>query len=167
MLALALFVILYALADRYAGGGWPWLDARLPGRAALWAGLLAAVASYFLAGWVAVALAVAWGVHRTLPFRLFGGSAAPESAGEIGGTFLRYAILAVPVGLIAAAFGLSAFWAILVALCFALVATFLAMWYGGAVARARARRAPIGSENTAVELIRGAAWGLAVWSILL
>lgn len=167
MLTLALFVILYALADRYAGGGWPWLDRRLPGRAALWAGLLAAVASYFLAGWPAVILAIAWGVHRTLPFRLFGGSAAPETAGEIGGTFLRYALLLIPAALIAQVYDLPILRTLAFALIFAAVATALAAWYGGEVAKARARRAPIGGQNTFVELARGAAWGVTVWGVLL
>lgn len=36
MLAL-LLIPAYALADRFTGGGWPSLDAKLPGRSLAWA----------------------------------------------------------------------------------------------------------------------------------
>lgn len=158
--------IAYALADRFAGGGAPALDRRLPGRALFWGALLCGILGWFVGGWPGVALAVIWGLHRSLGPDMWGGSADAKNAREAAGVFLRYALLIPAIALLGYLGGLgwqrSAVWA----LGFAMIATGLAMWYGSEVLKAVRRGEPIGDQNTAVELIRGAAYGFMCGGVL-
>lgn len=162
-LVLVPLVLVYAAADRFAGGGAPRLDAKLPGRAAFWGALVAALLGWFLLGRYGVLCAGAWLIWRTPAWDVFGGSMTPKTSGQIAGTFLRHFVLIVPLGALAAYFtdrdpltGAAPFAA------FAVFATLLAVWYGRAEAKAIRNGEPIGNQNVVVELLRGAAFGVAV-----
>jgi hypothetical protein len=158
-----LLVPTYALADRFAGGGSPKLDDMLPGRAAFWGALLCAIAGYFLAGWPAAAFALGWLVYRTPKWRLFGNaSITPVGADALIWTFNRHALTIIPAFIVAKAFDLDALRVCAIFAVYALVATVLAAWYGQANAKAIKNGVGIGNENVVVELLRGAAFGLAV-----
>lgn len=153
---------LYAPADRFAGGGWPWLDARLPGRGAFWAGLALALAGWLTLGPFGALSALAWFIWRTPAWRVFGGSMAPRGGREVAGTMARHAI-AVPLLMLAAYWtGLDWRIASLAGPGFAVAATSLAVALGLAVKRAQEAGEPLGDQNTWLELIRGGAFGLAV-----
>lgn len=153
---------LYALADRFAGGGAPKLDAKLPGRAAFWGALVCAVAGYLLAGVYGALLALAWLIWRTPAWKVVPwASATPNGVKQTAATFVRHALVIPFVGL-------AAYWSgrdlssALPFLGFAAAATVLAVWYRREVAKAGEANRPIGNQNTYVELLRGAAFGIAV-----
>lgn len=167
MLLVLLLIPLYALADRFAGGGWPALDDRLPGRAAFWGALVCAGVGFLVAGLFGALCGLGWLIYRTIPWKAFGGSLAPVGGREIAGTFVRHLVAVVilvapaiwtdkPI-LIAAGAGVA----------FAIVATLLAVWLSEAVEYHADRREPLAGENTVLELARGAFFGLAVAGISL
>ncbi len=160
MIAL-LLIPLYALADRFAGGGWPALDAKLPGRAAFWGALVCAGLGYLVAGLLGPLAAVAWLIYRTPPWRIFGGSTTPRP-GEIVGTFGRHLIAAPGLALAAYWSGHSPVTAALAGAGFAAIALALACWYAARIDRMVSRGITTGDPNQFVELIRGAAYGAAV-----
>lgn len=148
-----LLVPAYALADRFAGGGWPALDDKLPGRAAFWAAIACAALGWLAAGLWGLLAALAWLIYRTPAWAIFGGRIDPRGARQIAGTFLRHAI-AIPGLVLAAYFAgqplIASAWC---GLCFAIGATVL-----GASGLPR-------SHNDLVELARGALYGLAVVAV--
>ncbi len=151
----------YAFADRFAGGGWPKLDARLPGRAAFWGAVLCGVVGWFAAGLFGALLAAAWLIWRTPAWDIVpGASMTPKTDREILATFVRH-LSVVPFT------ALAAFWAGLNLapafpfVIFALAAALLAVWYGDAEADAIRDGVPIGDENVYVETLRGAAFGVS------
>lgn len=158
------FTIAYALADRFAGGGWPALDARLPGRAAFWGALACAGIGFAFAGLYGLLMGVVFLAWRTPGWDVIpGGSITPKDAKGYLGTFLRH--LLIPQVL---AFAV-AYWTghdrLITALAFAafaVAATLLAAWLGREEAKAKAAGKPFGQQNTFVELGRGLAFGLAV-----
>lgn len=161
-----LLVLSYALADRWAGGGWPWLDDKLPGRALFWGALVCAVAGFLMVGIPGAALAVIWGAHRSLGLDMWGGAADAQTLRQALGVLARYLLLVPAIALLGLWAGSEALWWGVAALAFALFATGLAMWYGSEVLKAVRRGEPIGDQNTAVELIRGAAYGFMCGGIL-
>lgn len=161
-----LLIPAYAVADSWAGGSLgraaKRLDEKLPGRAAFWGALLAAVVGFLTIGPWAAAVGLAWLIYRSPGWRVFGGSATPEGAAQIMGTLLRHAMALLAL--------LPVYWAgrpILIGViafgAYALAATMLAVSYGAANRRARMAAEPIDPGlNTKVELIRGALFGGAV-----
>lgn len=160
--ALLALAPVYALADRFAGGGAPDLDARLPGRAAFWGAVLAAGVGFWLARWEGVAWAAAWLAYRTPAWKLIpGSSATPRGLGEAVATFARHAIVGLPALFVAAGFHRDIPLTLGAMAGFALGAALLGCWY--------ARRVDAGGEgqpNTFVELARGALFGVAVAAVL-
>lgn len=158
------FVIAYALADRFAGGGWPALDAKLPGRAAFWGALACAGIGFAFAGLYGLLMGVTFLAWRTPGWDVIpGGSITPKDAKGYLGTFLRHLLIPVILGVCVAT------WTrhdrLIVALSFAgfaLGATLLAAWLGKEEAKAKEAGKPFGDQNTFVELARGALFGLAV-----
>lgn len=157
-----LLIPLYALADRFAGGGWPALDARLPGRGVFWAALVLAGAGWFLAGPFGAMSALAWFIWRTPAWGVFGGSMAAQTVRETVGILARH-LIAVPVLALAAYWsGLDVGIAALLGAAFAALATSFSAALGEGVRRAVAMGEPLGNQNTSLELGRGALFGLAV-----
>lgn len=161
-----ILIVLFSLADRFAGGGAPNIDAKLPGRALFWGTLICAGAGFFIAGWPALVLALIWGAHRSLAPDMWGGSADAKTNREAVGVALRYALLIPAVIALAHFASLDLPRAALCVAAFAAVATGLAIWYGHEVLKAVAAGEPIGDQNVAVELIRGAAYGLMCMGVL-
>jgi hypothetical protein len=163
ILAIAVLAVAYALADRFAGGGWPELDKKLLGRAAFWGALVCAGLGFLMLGLGGALGGLAWLIYRTPGWRVFGGSATPVGAREIAGTFARHLIAAPLVALVA-------YWAghepLKAAICmgaFAAVGTVLAVQYGAAnEAAANAGQFINKRINERLELIRGAAFGVAL-----
>lgn len=157
---LALVLIpLFAAADRMVGTG-----KRSAGMALASVG--GGLVGYLAAGWALAGAGVVWMLWRSLPFS--GGSAAPTTAKERIAAFIRH----LPMLLVF----VPAYWAhgrdlkqLVIFLALAVGAAFtLAVWYGGALIKAREDGRPIGDENKTVEIARGAAFGaaLAAWVLL-
>jgi hypothetical protein len=68
ILAAPALMVAYALSDRFVGGGWPKLDAKLPGRSVFWAGLALAGLGWLLGGALLAVLGLLWAAYRSLPF---------------------------------------------------------------------------------------------------
>lgn len=163
--AVVLLIPAYGLADRFAGGGWPALDDRLPGRAAFWGALFCAALGFALGGAPLAAAALVWLIYRTPPWKLTGGAIDPDGAGEIAGTFVRHLIPAPGLALIAYWSGKDVLPPILGGVAYALGATALACALAARV-RKLAGKTVISLDdddpNAMVELARGCAYGALV-----
>lgn len=155
-----LLVLIFAAADRIVGGAGKRSAGMVLG--ALGGGLL----GYLAAGWPLAFAGAVWVLYRSLPF--WNGSAAPTNGSERASAAFRHLpvlLAAVPAlwlhgdRLPTLAACLAASWA---------AAFTLAVWYGGALIKAREAGRPIGNQNQAVEILRGAAFGgaLAVWVLV-
>lgn len=149
-----LLIAPYAAIDRLWGS-----DARYGRLTSI--GVLPA-AGYLLGGHYGMATAAAFLVVRSLPFRLFGGSATPTTDRERIGLYLRYALM-VPAGVILAGlFGADMLKAALAWGLWAAGATWVSSWYGRENAKAKASEYGIDpSLNVWVEVLRGALAGIA------
>lgn len=161
-----ILIVLFSLADRFAGGGAPNIDARLPGRALFWGTLVCALAGLLIVGWPAMVLALIWGAHRSLAPDMWGGSADAKTNREVIGVALRFSLLIPAVVVLAHFASLDLPRAALCVAAFVIVATGLAVWYGYEVSKAVIAGEPIGSQNVVVELARGAAYGLMCVGVL-
>lgn len=161
IIALALT---YGFADRFAGGGLPALDARLPGRAAFWGAVLAAGVGYLLAGFPGMAFAGVWLAWRTPPWKIIpGASATPYGLAEVVATFARHAIpVLVGAFIVSKGLGVDMLPALATMGAFAFVSTALAAWYGDQTRYAARHGWGVADENAFLELARGAAYGAAV-----
>lgn len=159
--SLIVLAIIYSLADRFAGGGWPALDDKLPGRGAFWGAVLGAGAGFLLCGPAGALLGLVWLVWRTPGWRVIpGASATPRTAKEVGATFVRHAIpilLAFPVAIWT---GHDPARVASLMVVFALAATALAAMYGKLTAAPDADGEDAAKANNLIELSRGAAFGL-------
>lgn len=161
-----LLPVAYALADSFAGGSLgkaaKALDEKLPGRAAFWGALLCAGLGFLSAGVHGALMGLVWLIYRTIPWKVFGGSATPVGTREIAGTFARHLIAMLAVVVVFWA-GKPVLPAALLFGWFALMATGLAIGYGQFNLGAQRRRVPIPKGvNTFVEIARGFCFGLAV-----
>ena len=165
---LILLALIYSLADRYAGGGWPWLDDHLPFRAAVNGGLIATVLALFavqapiqsVTGQMTIYMGLAWTVQRTLAWGIIpGGSTTPTTIGGYIGTFIRHGLLIPAAAGIAYALHVSPIWPAECMAAYALAATILAALYG--------RNQTVAWFNTFVELARGACFGVALGFMVL
>jgi hypothetical protein len=153
--------IAYALADRFAGGGWPKLDDLLPGRGVAWAGVACAGLGWVAAGPFGALLALAWLIWRTPAWDVIpSASMTPKDGEGYLATFVRHALVA-PLVLLAAYWTDKPLLAAAPFVAFGVAATILAAWYGAKEAAAIKAGRPIGDENATVELARGAAFGIA------
>jgi hypothetical protein len=161
VLQAVLLAIAYALADRFAGGGFPKLDDKLPGRAAFWGAVLAAGVGFLVAGPAGALLGLVWLAWRTPAWKLVpGSSATPRTAKEVAATFVRHAIpipLSVPVAIWTAHDPVR--FAVFMGV-FALLSTVLAAGYGKITADPDADAEDAADANNILELARGAAFGL-------
>jgi len=167
MISALLLIPLYALADRFAGGGAPKLDAVLPGRGLAWAALACAVVGWLIAGLPGALLALVWGVYRSLPWKALGGRLDPRHATDIPGVLARHAIV-IPGVIVIAVGGVlgDPITAAAASIGFAIAATVIAFAYGRAIADLEARGDPESNQNTVAELARGAAYGAMCFAIL-
>lgn len=168
MIPTLLLIPAYALADRFTGGGWPALDAKLPGRSLAWAAAACIALGYLVGGWPLAAMGLAWGAYRSLPWSI-GGTITPRGA-QIPAAFARHALPALVPAALWVNHVAGGDWRILTFAClaYALAATVLAVAYAREVdALIATGRTDNGDFNDRVELIRGAAYGaaLAGWSL--
>jgi hypothetical protein len=112
-------------------------------------------------GLPAASLGLLWSVYRSLPFP--GNSQTPVEAEDFFHASVRHGLVLPPAFFVAVIckpeqpMGLA-----LAFTGFAAAAVGLAAWYGRANAKAKRDNRPIGKENQAVEVLRGAAYGLAM-----
>lgn len=155
----------FGFADRFTGGGFPKLDAKLPGRSLFWGALLAGVLAYLGFGFAGLAVAAIWGAYRSLAFG--SNTLNPVTGDEIKRTILRHVIVAPPVVFVAVGFHLSPLVAALAMAAYVAAAVGLAMHLGRVVKHAGdTGTLPKGDPNATVEALRGAAFGVAVWLLL-
>ena len=162
MLALIL-IPAYALADRFTGGGWPDLDAKLPGRSLAWAAAACVGLGYLVGGWPLAVMGLAWGVYRSLPWNI-GGTTTPRGA-QIPAAFVRHAMPVIVPAALWANNVPGGDWRLLVFAClaYALAATGLAVAYAREVDDLIATGRPDnGDFNAKVELARGGVFGAAL-----
>jgi hypothetical protein len=167
ILAPFILVPLYALADRFTGGGWPKLDAALPGRSVFWASLVLAGAGWLVGGAFGALCALAWFIYRTPAWGMFGGSIDARTSGQAIGMFVRH-LLWAPLLAVCAYWGGHP-WPIVVggAVVYAVAASLVAVWFGAQTSKHIARGEPGGDENTVAELARGALAGLTVAALVI
>lgn len=163
VLTVAILAAVYAFADRFAGGGWPELDDKLPGRGAFWGGLLGIAAGFVLLGPAGALMGLVWLIWRTPAWKLIPpGSATPRGAKEVAATFVRHAIpilLSIPVAIwtghdpmrLAALTGL-----------FALIATAFSAAYAKGVFADGTSPEDAFKANHLQELARGAVYGACI-----
>lgn len=163
LLALALLAGAYAFADRFAGGGWPKLDDKLPGRAAFWGAVLGAGAGFLLCGPAGALMGLVWLIWRTPAWKLIpGSSATPRTPKEIAATFVRHAI-PIPLSLPVATWtGHDPATLAVVLILFAAVSTAFAAAYAKGVDADDATPEGAAACNHVLELARGALYGACV-----
>lgn len=144
-------MLLYAWADRFAGGGLGW-KSTYRGRPVWYAGVVVLLASslFIKGGWI---VPLAWLVWRLPAWGFLGGSITPSTPTQIGSTFARHGLilLLVPLAWLG---GMNATVALICAVLFMLWATLLG-WLNGSYARS-------GHDiNGSMEIFRGAGFGIA------
>lgn len=160
MLTTLFFALLFALNDRWTGGGFGWKrlahdhGGPLHGRPVYYAALPTLALCYALGGWPAAALALAWGVYRAS----FGFPDGTLTGRHLEMTWYRHVIGGLLAAFVVVCFGLPA-GALLPFAVYVVAAVVLAKWNGDAIKRH-------GDINGYVETIRGAAWGLAMGAAL-
>lgn len=166
--ALYALIPAFAIADRIWGG-----DVKHGRRYSI----VLAFASGLGFGWLAdgmtgmkvgAAMSLAFLLTRSLGFHAFGGSATPRKGGQFLGLVLRHALLTVGVA-VALSVALLGKPPLLPGLTFAgwaLFAGALGLFYGEVNDRAKRNGRPIAPlVNQVVEIMRGAAFGLALASM--
>jgi len=140
-------MILFALADRFCGGGLGWRST-FPGRPLYYALVVLPAALWFVSPALSLASALALVVWRSGSWRWFGASLAPSTTSEVFGTWVRH-LLIIPAFLAVLP------WpdALIRANAFAVVATG-----AGCLLRLESDRGR--DVNAWVEAIRGATLGL-------
>ncbi|WP_300573587.1 hypothetical protein [Phenylobacterium sp.] len=166
MISSLLLIPLYALAERFAGGGAPKLDAALPGRGLVWAALVCVVVGWLVAGPPGALLALVWGVYRSLPWKALGGRLDPRGMADLPGVLARHALVVPFVALIGWQLLGAPLKAALAAILYVIAATVIAFAYGRAIADLEAEESPEGHQNAIAELARGAAYGAMCFAIL-
>jgi hypothetical protein len=155
-----LFAIFYAAYDRTIGAGKFGPISR--GKATGIFALVGALDSYFTLGWPMVAVVAVFVVWRTPAWKVIpGGSSTPRGAKQILVTFVRHALpTAAGAFIISKAFALPLQQMMIPYAAFAVIATALGAWYAQLVDHARVGD-DMKRQNAAVEIVRGAAFGVA------
>lgn len=131
-----------------------------------WAVGIALTTGFLLDGLAGLALGAAFCIVRWLPFKAFGGSATPITERQKIGLFLRHAMMVPPAMIIAMVSGGDIARSGVAMAAFAFAATALGAFYGEENEDAKAEGRPIDPGlNTCIELLCGAAFGVAAWVI--
>lgn len=155
---MLLYVAAFAAAYRLWGS-----DVRHGRR---WAIGVALAAGFLLDGLPGLGIAAAFCAVRSLPFKAFGGSATPVTERQKIGLFLRHAMMVPPAMIIAMVSGGDIARSGVAMAAFAFAATALGAFYGEENEDAKAEGRPIDPGlNTCIELLCGAAFGVAAWII--
>lgn len=157
MFKIALLIMLFAIFDRWCGGGMGW-KATNRGRPIYYVIALIPVWFWTL-GWQLGILLAAWCIWRLPAWKLFGGSLAPTTEAEIEGTVLRHALI-IPALLICLEAGVieRLFGSFLIVLWVAM-ASYLSVYNAEQAADQR-------DVNGSIELARGGLFGLFAGMIL-
>lgn len=162
-LAAGLLVVSFSLNDAWTGGqlGWNRLTKDhggvLGGRPIYYSALPHLALCYLLGGLEALAIGLVWGIYRA-GFGFPTGTLTGERRLQ---TFLRHAMIVVPMEVVSICFGQAA-WAFMAWWLYALAATGLAVWSGK-----QAHDGDGVDENAIVEATRGALFGAAAAVVLL
>lgn len=158
--SLIILILIFAFADRFAGGGLGWPKLSLRGRPLWYAGPLAGALVWMTAGPLVAAVAFgAFMIWRGPGWKVFGrGGIAPQSWPDIAALALRHSLASVALPL-AAWVGLDPYKAVSGLVCFILGATLIGIIYSASVEKGR----DIGAWS---EIARGALFGAFVWSLI-
>lgn len=154
--AAALLAVLFALADRWNGGGLGWnrltVDhgGRLHGRPVYYSALPLALACYLIGGGFALVIAAAWMVYRSA----LGFPTDTLTGEDLPATWMHHLIIGAFAAIAVLMLGLPVVCVLPFAL-YVVAAVVLAKWNGDAIKRH-------GDVNGRVELVRGWAFGLAL-----
>lgn len=163
VLTVAILAAVYAFADRFAGGGWPKLDDKLPGRAAFWGAVLGSAAGFVLCGPAGALMGLVWLAWRTPAWKLLPGpSATPRKPQEIAATLMRHTIpipLSLPVCIWT---GHEPLRVMIVLGVFAAVSTALGYAYAKSIDDEGNTPEDAFEANHALELARGAVYGACI-----
>lgn len=164
LLAAFILVPLYAIADRMVGG------AGKRSVAFLSVLLISAGLAFLLQDWALLVMAATWMGYRSLPFAGPFGSTTPHGFGILT-TLFRHTLPALVAIACEADKLFAADWTMLaIALAaYAVVATLLALVYAALTDNHKSDGTAGGSENSFIEIIRGAAYGaaLAIWAAVM
>ena len=158
-----LLAIIYAFADRFSGGGWPWSKLSrdhggpLPGRPVAYAVMISGALVWMLCGVKAAVFAsLVFAIWRWPAWRVMGrGGLTPTTGLDTAALALRHALAAVSIPL-AMLVGLDPLDGLTGLLFFVWIATVIGTLYGDAVKIGR----DIGPQT---ELVRGLAFGMMIW----
>lgn len=166
MLTFILFVLLFAFADRFSGGGFGWQKlghangGPLRGRGIGYAAILAGLLIGLTVGWPAALVSIAaFGVWRSPAWKVAGqGGITPHTRGDMLAYFVRHmlAVLAVPLAYTA---GLNWQAGLIAVPLFAALAVALGVWNGRAADSGR-------DVNWIVEIVRGGLFGAMLWVVV-
>lgn len=159
--SLIILALIFAFADRFAGGGFGWTKLGLRGRPLWYAGPVAGLLTTLVAGgWqVGLIAALSFMIWRGPGWRIGGkGGLAPQTVTDTAFLALRHALASVllPMALMA---GLDAYAALTGLLGFIVVATLLGRAYGESVRRGR-------DIGALIETSRGALFGFLIWTLV-
>lgn len=169
-LGLILFGLLFAWADRFAGGGFGWdklahdHGGPLRGHSAAYTALLVIPIPWIFAGYWGALFGFAWFVARLMSWRIDGHSAITPRHGELRYSFLRHSYPLIPIFIcwtILAVFpsGIQTPWLFFLMWAYPVIATGLAklqydFYLGG------------DDINATVEIYRGALFGILAGIVL-
>lgn len=157
--SLIILALIFALADRFAGGGFGWTKLGLRGRPLWYAGPVAGLLTTLVAGWqVGLIAALSFMIWRGPGWRIGGkGGLAPQTVTDSAFLALRHALAGVllPMALMA---GLDAYAALTGLLGFIVGATLLGRAYGESVRRGQ-------DVGGSIEVVRGILFGGMIWTL--
>lgn len=158
--SLVILALIFAFADRFAGGGFGWTRLGFRGRPLWYAGPVAGLLTTLVAGWqIGLIAALTFMIWRGPGWRIGSrGGIAPQNGRDAAFLALRHGLAGVllPMALMA---GLDAYAALRSLLAFIVGATLLGLAYGASVRRGR----DIGAS---IEIVRGAIFGGLVWTLV-
>lgn len=158
--SLVVLILLFALADRFSGGGLGWPNLKLSGRPLWYAGPIAGVLTTLVAGWqIGLIAAMTFMIWRSPGWKLGSrGGLAPQTTLDVAALAVRHGLAGVllPMAVMA---GLDAYAALKGLAVFVVGATLIGAVYGQCVKR--------GSDiGHLAEIFRGALFGFLIWTMI-
>lgn len=158
--SLVVLILLYALADRFSGGGLGWPKLGLRGRPLWYAGPIAGLLTTLVAGWqIGLIASLSFMIWRSPGWKLGSrGGLAPQTSLDVATLAVRHGLAGVllPMAVMA---GLNAYAALKGIAVFIGGATLIGAVYGQSVKR--------GSDiGYLAELFRGALFGFLIWTLI-
>lgn len=159
--SLVVLILLFAVADRFSGGGLGWTRLGLRGRPLWYAGPIAGLLTTLVAGWqIGLIAGLTFMIWRSPGWKLGSrGGLAPQTSFDVAALALRHCLAGVllPMAVMA---GLDAYAALKGLAVFIVGATLIGAVYGRSVREG----VDIGAWS---EAFRGALFGFLIWTLMI